>query len=101
MIKQARVFVKGDIIGVGFRAWTAIQAKKLGVKGWVRNVFDKPEIFGVSGGVEGLLQAEEKILNRMVEILKQGPAIARVEDIEIDYEIPTEEFKTFEILREE
>ncbi len=98
MIKQVRVYVKGDVIGVGFRAWTAIQAKKLGVKGWVRNIFDKPEIFGVDGGVEALIQAEENALQKMISILKKGPAFTRIDEVEEVYENLENSFADFEIL---
>lgn len=50
MLKQAHVYIKGDVIGVGFRAWTKIQAKFIPVTGWVRNNFENPHIFGKSGG---------------------------------------------------
>ena len=38
MLKQVHLYIKGSVIGVGFRAWTKIQAKIVGVTGWVRNV---------------------------------------------------------------
>lgn len=99
MIRQARVYIIGDVIGVGFRAWTVIQAKKFGVKGWVRNVYDKPEIFGVEGGVEALLQAEEIILNQMIEKLKEGPQVTTVDNVKVINENVTTSFKYFEILK--
>jgi len=97
MVKQARLYIKGDVIGVGFRAWTKIQAKILGISGWVRNVYDKPEIFGVSGGVEALIQGEEEKLEKMIELLKQGPPVSCVEEVEIFWETPKENFDSFEI----
>jgi len=97
MVKQAHLYVKGDVIGVGFRAWTKIQAKILGVSGWVRNVYDKPEVFGVSGGVEAVIQGEEEKVGKMIELLKQGPPVSRVEDVEIFWETPKENFDGFEI----
>jgi len=97
MVKQAHLYIKGDVIGVGFRAWTKIQAKILGVCGWVRNVYDKPEIFGVSGGVEVLIQGEQEKLEKMIELLKQGSPVSRVEDVEIFWQTPKENFDGFEI----
>jgi acylphosphatase len=97
MVKQAHLYIKGDVIGVGFRAWTKIQAKILGVSGWVRNVYDKPEIFGVSGGVEAVIQGEEEKVEKMIELLKQGPPVSRVEEVEIFWEPPKENFDGFEI----
>lgn len=99
MLKQVRLYIKGDVIGVGFRAWTKIQAKLLGVKGWVRNVYDKPEIFGSFGGVEAVIQGEEEKVNQMIELLKKGPPVAHVEQVEILNETPKEIFDNFEIIK--
>jgi acylphosphatase len=97
MLKQARVYIKGDVIGVGFRAWTKIQAKIIGVSGWVKNVYDKSEIFGSAGGVEILIQGEEEKINKMIELVKTGPPIAHVEAIEVYWQDPKEIFEGFEI----
>lgn len=96
-MKTARVFIKGDVIGVGFRAWTAIQAKKLGVKGWVHNVYDRPEVFGPEGGVEALLQADEVVLNDIVALLKKGPPVSEVLDLTVSYIDSAERFDSFEV----
>lgn len=97
MLKQAHLYIKGDVIGVGFRAWTKIQAKIIGITGWVRNVYDQPEIFGVSGGVEAIIQGEEDKVNKMIELLKKGPPVSRVEEVEVIWQDPKEIFDEFEI----
>lgn len=97
MLKQYHLYIKGEVIGVGFRAWTKIQAKILGVKGWVRNVYDKPHIFGENGGVEVVIQGEEDKVNKMIEILKIGSPVSRVDDVEIYPQDPKEIFDDFEI----
>lgn len=97
MLKQAHLYIKGDVIGVGFRAWTKIQAKIIEVNGWVKNVYDKPEIFGVAGGVEALVQGEEIKVNKIVEIIKKGPPVSQVEGVEIYWQDPKEIFESFEI----
>lgn len=99
MIKQAHVYIKGDVIGVGFRAWTRMMAKSLGIGGWVRNVYDRPEIFGVNGGVEAVLQGEEEQVEKMIELLKKGPETAHVEEVEVFWEEPKEVFEDFEVIR--
>jgi acylphosphatase len=97
MLKQIRLYVKGDVIGVGFRAWTKIQAKILGITGWVRNVYDKPGVFGVGGGVEILAQTDEEKMEKFIALVKRGPPISRVDEVEIIYEDPKEVFHQFEI----
>ena len=97
MLKQAHIYVKGDVIGVGFRAWTKIQAKILHLNGWVRNVFDKPEVFGNGGGVEAVIQGPEEKLGQIVELLKKGPPISRIDDVEVLPQDAKELFEGFEI----
>ena len=97
MLTQAHLYIKGDIIGVGFRAWTKIQAKMIGLTGWVRNVDDKPDIFGVGGGVEAVLQGEEVKVKEMINVLKQGSPISRVDEVEAFWQEPKEVFEVFEI----
>jgi len=97
MLKQAHLYIKGDVIGVGFRAWTKIQAKIFGVSGWVKNVYDRPDIFGKNGGVEAVIQGEEEKVEKMIELLKQGPPVSRVDDVEVFWETAKENFNSFEI----
>lgn len=97
MIAQVHIYIKGDVIGVGFRAWTKIQAKMNNVTGWVRNVFEKPEVFGPSGGVEGVLQGEKENVDKMIELIKEGPSVSRVDEVEVFYQEPKETFQSFEI----
>lgn len=97
MIHQAHIYIKGDVIGVGFRAWTKIQAKLLGIKGWVRNNFEKSEHFGAEGGVEAVFQGHEADIDTMVELVKKGPPVARVDEVDVYWQIAKEVYDTFEI----
>ena len=97
MLKQAHLYVKGDIIGVGFRALKKIQAKIVGVNGWVINNYERPDLFGEAGGVEAQIQGDEDKVNKMVELLRKGPPVARVDDVEIIWIEPKEMLEGFEI----
>lgn len=97
MLSQAHVYIKGDVIGVGFRAWLKIQAKMNHVVGWVRNVYDSPDIFGPGGGVEAVFQGERKDVEAMVELASHGPPVSRVDDAEVFWQEPKQVFSTFEI----
>ncbi len=100
MVKQARVYIKGDVIGIGFRAWTKIMAKQVeGITGWVKNEYNRPNIFGVGGGVETVIQGEEKKVNLMIKKLEKGPPIARINNIEILWEKPNKVFEEFRIIK--
>lgn len=97
MLTQAQVYIKGDVIGVGFRAWVKIHTKMNRIKGWIRNVYEKPEIFGKGGGIEAVFQGQEDDLIKIIEIVKQGSPISQVEEVEVFQQDPKELFETFEI----
>jgi len=86
---RAHVFVSGKVQGVFFRSETRREAKKRGVKGWVRNLPD--------GRVEAIFEGEEKSVKELIEFCKRGPPGARVTNVEVFWESPTGEFKDFEI----
>ncbi len=91
MLKQVHLYIKGDVIGVGFRAWTKIQAKIIGVTGWVRN---HPE-----GFVEASIQGEEEKVKQILELIKKGPPVSHVSNVQIFSQEPKEIFDGFEIRR--
>lgn len=97
MVTQAHVYVKGDVIGVGFRAWASVQARMYSITGWIRNNFEDHEVFGPEGGVEGLFQGTRQNLTQFVEVLHQGPSIARIDDVEVYWQEPTEICSDFTI----
>ena len=97
MLKQVHLYIKGDVIGVGFRAWTKIQAKVVGVTGWVRNTFDHPDVFGTSGGVEALLQGDQEKVEQIIALIKKGPPVSHIEDVQIFPQEVKEMFDSFEI----
>ena len=70
------VRVTGRVQGVFFRAWTAEQAKILGVIGWVRNAPD--------GSVEAHLQGDRWAVQRLVELLHKGPPSAEVDKVSVE-----------------
>ena len=82
MNKQIHVYIIGDVIGVGFRAWTFVKAKELNLTGWVRNNHQRHDVFGRGGGVEALFQGPEDKLLDILHFLRIGPSISRVDDIE-------------------
>jgi acylphosphatase len=73
MIQAVRLEVIGTVVGVFFRATTEQKAKRLNLTGWVRNVYDKPEIFGENGGVEVVVQGDENKIKKFIEEVKNGP----------------------------
>ena len=67
------IVVRGRVQGVGYRAWTADEAARLGLQGWVRNRRD--------GSVEALFAGPAERVADMIERCHGGSALARVEAI--------------------
>ena len=87
---RAHVFISGMVQGIFFRSETKKEAKKLGVKGWVRNLSD--------GRVEAVFEGGEREVEALVEFCKRGPPQARVTDVHVVMENYTGGFKDFEIM---
>ena len=69
----ARFFVSGRVQGVAFRAHTRAQALTLGLRGHARNLAD--------GRVEVLAVGDADAIERLAPWLRQGPPLARVDDV--------------------
>ena len=90
-MKRVHVLVRGVVQGVGFRAFVRRHARRLGVKGFVRNL---PDGFTVEIVAEG----PDDAIEQLIGIVRKGPPGAIVEDVDIEYEEPKNEFDDFEIL---
>jgi acylphosphatase len=66
--------IRGRVQGVGYRWWTAGEAQRLGLAGWVRNRRD--------GTVEILAIGAPDVLDKLAEACAQGPAAAAVSAVE-------------------
>ena len=88
-IKRAHVFITGRVQGVFFRSETQSLALSLGLKGWVKNLYDSR--------VEAVFEGEEADVKNAVEWCNKGPSMARVESVEVSWEKPTGEESTFSI----
>lgn len=89
MNKRAGVFIHGDVIGVGFRAWTQRLAWSKQLNGYVRNVDHKT--------VEAVFEGPEDKVKQMVELCHDGPEVAWVEKVDVKWEEATGEFEGFEM----
>jgi len=88
-VVRARVRVSGIVQGVAFRAFTQRQALRLNLRGGVRNLDD--------GRVEAIIEGLRKDVDVLIELLKQGPTMARVERIEIEWGASSGTEPTFQI----
>ena len=73
-----RVRIHGKVQGVWYRAWTNEEARELGIDGWVRNRKD--------GTVEAVFAGTVADVDRMLELCRSGPPLARVDTIDVESE---------------
>jgi acylphosphatase len=66
----------GRVQGVGYRAWVQDEARRRGLRGWVRNEPD--------GSVAALLVGPEAAVGAMLNALRVGPRLAAVRDVSVE-----------------
>jgi acylphosphatase len=76
MALQARLTITGRVQGVGYRDWAITTGQRLGLTGWVRNRRD--------GAVEALIVGDDADVGAMIEACRHGPAMARVDSIDVE-----------------
>lgn len=86
---RAHVRLKGRVQGVGFRYATADEARRLGLRGWVRNLD--------SGEVEAVFEGSRSGVANMVKWCEDGPPGSYVRDCNVSWDEPVEQFRRFEI----
>ena len=91
MTGRVRVVVNGRVQGVGYRQAAAVEAERLGITGWVRNLPD--------GRVEALAEGEKESVDALVAWLRHGPRLARVDEMKVAWEPHRGEFAEFRIAR--
>lgn len=69
------VAIQGRVQGVGYRAWVADEAGRRALEGWVRNCRE--------GSVEALFAGSEDSVAAMIDACHRGPALARVETVNV------------------
>ncbi|HDZ54547.1 MAG TPA: acylphosphatase [Candidatus Nealsonbacteria bacterium] len=89
MRKRVIILVSGLVQGIFYRSNTLEKAKELNLTGWVKNEF--------SSSVKIVAEGEEENLEKLIEWTKQGPALAKVDKIEVEWERDRGKFKDFEI----
>lgn len=71
-----RVRISGRVQGVWYRGWTVDEARRRGLRGWVRNRTD--------GTVEAVFAGPEEAVAEMLAACWQGPRSAQVADVAQD-----------------
>jgi acylphosphatase len=74
-MQTVRLRITGRVQGVGYRAWAVETARRLGLRGWVRNRADR--------SVEALVSGDEDAVAAMIEACRDGPFAARVAEVAV------------------
>jgi len=75
--QRVRIVVTGVVQGVAFRHRTMVEAERLGLDGWVRNLPD--------GRVEALAEGPRAGLESLVAWCWRGPPAARVSHVAVEW----------------
>jgi len=86
---SVRATVYGRVQGVFFRAFVEEHAQQLGLRGYVRNL--------TSGDVEVVAEGEQERVKKLVEYLKRGPSVARVNRVVTRWSEYTGNYSSFRV----
>lgn len=86
---SAEIKVNGLVQGVGFRYFTVIEARKIGVCGYVKNETD--------GSVFAYAEGGEDEINSFIQFLKSGPSASEVESVDVKTGGWTGQYNDFKI----
>ncbi len=71
-----RVTIRGLVQGVGYRAWTEVEAERRGIRGFVRN--------RLNGNVEAVFAGTAEAVEVLCAACWKGPRLADVSSVEIE-----------------
>lgn len=86
---RAEIVVNGLVQGVGFRYFVMREAQKLGLIGYVKNLYN--------GEVLTVVEGEKAVVEEIVKKLRVGPMHASVKNCKVDWQEPKNEFTEFEV----
>jgi acylphosphatase len=75
---RVHIVVTGRVQGVGFRDFTAVRARALGLTGMVHNL--------PTGQVEVTASGNRAMLEALIGVIRDGPPGALVRDVRVDWE---------------
>ena len=87
---RARIFVKGKVQGVGYRAFVTRVASQRGLCGGIRNLDDGRVELEVEG-------PKDQILILIEDLKKAGPPASRVAAVDVEWSPATGRFSDFHV----
>jgi acylphosphatase len=89
MRARAEVRFRGKVQGVHFRDFTRRFARRMNVKGWVKNMPD--------GSVEAMFEGRDDDVNELIRLLSEEHPYARVDHVDVIWTACKDEFSRFDI----
>ena len=89
-MKTLKIYITGTVQGIFFRKFIEERANELRIRGFVRNLDD--------GRVEVIIEGDEKKIEEMINICRQGSPHSTINNIEIQ-ELKHQGFNSFKVLR--
>ena len=86
---RAHVLIEGRVQGVCYRIDARRAALERNLTGWVKNLPD--------GRVEAVLEGEDRNVKSMLKWCENGPPLARVNRVDVEWEPYADEFESLEI----
>ena len=87
--RRVRLIIRGRVQGVWYQGSAQEIARRLGLTGWVRNQID--------GSVELVAEGESSALNALKAWCREGPPLARVQEVQEEQITPCGEPGSFEV----
>lgn len=88
---RAHIVVTGLVQGVGYRYFTQHVATQLGLRGFVRNLWN--------GDVDVVTEGPRRVIEQFIEKLRRGPSMAQVDDVRVTWDAAIGGFTGFVIRR--
>ena len=83
------IVVRGFVQGVGFRYFVARHVSRLGLTGYVQNLYN--------GDVEIEVEGNRSVIEELLKELKVGPRSSHVADLKVEWKNPDQHFRGFEV----
>ena len=88
-MKNLEIVVSGRVQGVCYRAFVLHRANELNIKGYAKNL--------MNGNVKVIASGEDNAMIIFINMLKDGPPMARVDNIQTSEITIGEDFSSFSI----
>ncbi|NHZ86480.1 MAG: acylphosphatase [Planctomycetia bacterium] len=90
-MKLAEILVTGKVQGVWFRDFVKKNADVLNINGWVKN--------NNNGTVSITVEGKEKEIDRLIDKIKIGSLLSKVENVEVNWQPCFNKYNSFKIIR--